>query len=156
MVASLQFLDVYLAIARDLDAKVYPHCSLPREPLALEKLSMSTSVDDLRKVMANKTDAELYDVLHGHPDDYTADAVEAAKQEFASRNPAAPTLNSLSTAVEGQRRVEEAPLEWPLKILAFFVCGTSSITSSAPRARRGSCPGAALRHCGCRAAGLRR
>ena len=82
---------------------------------------MSTSVDDLKKVMANKTDEELYDVLHGHPNDYTADAVEAAKQEFASRDLTAPTLSNLSTAVEAQMRVEDAPLEWPLRILAFFI-----------------------------------
>jgi hypothetical protein len=82
---------------------------------------MSTSVDDLKKVMANKTDEELYDVLHGHPDDYTADAVEAAKQEFASRNLNAPTLSTLGSVVEGQKQVEEAPLEWPLRIIAFFV-----------------------------------
>jgi hypothetical protein len=82
---------------------------------------MSTSVDDLKKVMANKTDEELYDVLHGHPDDYTADAVEVAKQEFAVRNLTAPTLNILSTAVEGQKRIEEAPLEWHLRIVAFFI-----------------------------------
>lgn len=82
---------------------------------------MSTSVDDLKKVMANKTDEELYDVLHCHPADYTPDAVEAASQEFASRNLTAPALNRLSTMVEGQKTVEEAPLEWRLKIVAFFI-----------------------------------
>jgi hypothetical protein len=82
---------------------------------------MSTSVDDLKRVMANKTDEQLYDVLHGHPGDYTADAIEAAKQEFASRDLTSPALTSLSTAVEAQKQVEEAPLEWPLRIVAFFV-----------------------------------
>lgn len=71
--------------------------------------------------MANKTDEALYDVLHGHPDDYTADAIEAAKQEFASRNLTAPTLSTLGSVVEGQKQVEDAPLEWPLRILAFFI-----------------------------------
>ena len=82
---------------------------------------MSTSVDDLKKVMANKTDEGLYDVLHGHPDDYTVEAIEAAKQELASRNLTAPTLSTLGTVVEGQKRVEEAPLEWSLRILAFLI-----------------------------------
>jgi len=82
---------------------------------------MSTPVDDLKRVMANKTDMELYDVLHGHTDDFTADAIEAAKQEFASRNLETPVLSSLSTAVEEKKRVEEAPLEWPLRILSFFI-----------------------------------
>lgn len=82
---------------------------------------MSTSVDDLKRAMAIKTDEQLYDILHGHPNDYTADAIEAAKQEFASRNLAAPVLSSLSIAIESQKRVEEAPLEWPLRIVAFFI-----------------------------------
>jgi hypothetical protein len=82
---------------------------------------MSTSFDDLKKVMANKTDEELYDVLHGHPDEYTGDAIDAAKQEVASRNLTAPTLSTLSTAVEAQKRVEETPLGWPLRIVAFFI-----------------------------------
>jgi hypothetical protein len=82
---------------------------------------MSTSVDDLKRVMANKTDEELYDVLHGHADNYTADAIQVAKQEFSSRNLASPTLSSLSAAVQAQTRVEEAPLEWPLRIVAFFI-----------------------------------
>jgi hypothetical protein len=82
---------------------------------------MTTSVDELRRVMANKTDAELYDVLYRRSDDYTADAFEMAKQEFASRHLTAPTLSSLSAAVEGQKGVEEAPLEWHLRIVAFFI-----------------------------------
>jgi hypothetical protein len=82
---------------------------------------MSTSVDDLKRVMANKTDVELFDVLHGHPDDYTADAIEAAKQEFASRNLAVPMLSSLNATVEEQKRLEEAPLGWSLRILSFLI-----------------------------------
>ena len=82
---------------------------------------MSASVDDLMRAMSSKTDEELYDVLHGHPDHYTPDALEIAKQEFNSRNLAAPTLTSLSAAVDGQKRTEETPLEWPLRILAFFI-----------------------------------
>ena len=82
---------------------------------------MSTSVDDLKRAMATRTDEELYDVLHGHPNDYTPDAIEAAKQEFASRNLAAPVLSNLSIAVEAQKQVEETPLEWPLRIVAFFI-----------------------------------
>ena len=82
---------------------------------------MSTSVDDLKRAMATKTDEELYDLLNGHPNDYTADAIDAAKWEFASRKFAVPVLSTLSIAVEAQKRVEEAPLEWPLRILAFFI-----------------------------------
>jgi len=82
---------------------------------------MSASIDDLKKVMANKTDEELYDVLHGHLQDYTPDALTAVRDEFASRNLPIPSLTHLSAAVEDRKRVEEAPLEWHLRILAFFV-----------------------------------
>jgi hypothetical protein len=81
---------------------------------------MSVSVEELKRVMANKTDEELYDVLYGHSNDFTRDAVEIAQQEFSFRNLDPPTLSNLETAVEQQRRLEEAPLEWPLRILAFF------------------------------------
>ena len=82
---------------------------------------MGASVDDLKRVMANKTDGELYDVLYGHSGDYTTDAVEAAKQEFKSRNLNAPTVNTISTAVAEQKQTEEQPLEWGYRILAFFI-----------------------------------
>jgi hypothetical protein len=100
---------------------------------------MSTSVD-LKRVMANKTDEELYDVLHGHSDDYTGDAIDAAKQEFASRNLTAPTLSTLSAAVEAQKRGDEAPLVsyansprrigafWPVS--AAFILAIAQMTSS--------------------------
>ena len=71
-------------------------------------------------MMLGKTDEELYDMLQGHPDDYTADALEAAKQEFSSRNLAPQSVENFNIAVEKQKQVEEAPLEWPLRIIAFF------------------------------------
>ncbi len=82
---------------------------------------MSTSVKDLKRVMANKTDEELYDLLYGHSNDYTTNAIEMAKMEFNSRNLDGPTLSTLSAAVQEQKQVEQAPLEWSYKILAFFV-----------------------------------
>jgi hypothetical protein len=82
---------------------------------------MSTSVEELKRIMANKTDEELYDVLHGHSNDYTVEAVEIARQEFSSRNLDAPTVSSLRAAVEGQKKMEGTPLGWPLRILAFFI-----------------------------------
>lgn len=82
---------------------------------------MSISVRDMKRVMADKSDEELYAVLHGHPENYTADALEAAKQEFASRNLTAPAMTTLNSAAEEQKRVEGEPLKWPLRILAFFI-----------------------------------
>ena len=79
--------------------------------------------------MANKTDEELYDVVHGHSNDYTPDAVEIAKLQLSSRTLDAPTVSTLSTAVEGQKQLEQAPLEWSYRILAFF---TSTIFFAIP------------------------
>src|SRR5437879_2560350 len=90
---------------------------------------MSVAADDLKRVMANKTDEELYDVVYGHSSDYTPNAVEIAKLEFSSRNLDAPTVSSLSTAVAGQKQAEEAPLGWGYRILAFF---TSTIFFGIP------------------------
>ena len=46
---------------------------------------------------------------------------EAARVEFSHRQLDAPTLRSVEEAVEKVREDEEAPLSWPLRILAFFV-----------------------------------
>ena len=63
--------------------------------------------------MTNKTDEELYDIVYGHSDEYIADAVEAAKLEFSSRNVAPETVCHLSTAVEKEKQLEEAPSARP-------------------------------------------
>ena len=81
---------------------------------------MSLASEDLKRAMSNKTDEELHDILYAHSGDYTADAVEIAKEEFRCRKLDAPTLRSFGAAVEEQRRREEASLEWPLRIVAFF------------------------------------
>jgi len=67
-----------------------------------------------------KSDEELYDVLYGHAADYTADAVEIAKQEFNARHLDAPALANLATGVEQKAALDEAPLGWPLRVVAFF------------------------------------
>ena len=82
---------------------------------------MSVSAEDLKRRVANKTDEELYDMLYGHSNEYTADAVEAAKLEFHSRNLDPRTVSNLSTAVKETKQLEEAPLGWGYRILAFFV-----------------------------------
>lgn len=81
---------------------------------------MSLSLDNLRQTMSTKSDEELHDILYGHPGDYTTDAIEMAKEEFLSRNLDAPTLSSLGVSVKERLRLEEAPLGWPLRIVAFF------------------------------------
>lgn len=85
------------------------------------RVTRNASVDDFKRVMANKTDEELYHLLHGHPDQYTERALEAAKREFDSRTLTAPALIHLSASVASQKKAEDAPLEWPFRILAFFV-----------------------------------
>jgi len=82
---------------------------------------MSVSADDLKNMMANKTDEELYDVIYGHADDYTPDAITAAQMEFNSRKLDAPTIGTLDRGVAANKQVEEAPLTWEYRILAFFI-----------------------------------
>lgn len=82
---------------------------------------MSLSVEDLKQTMARKSDEELYDVVHAHSVDYTGDAIEAAQQELRSRNLDASKLSKVGTAVAEKLRQEKAPLEWRLRIKAFFI-----------------------------------
>ena len=82
---------------------------------------MGLSAEELRNVMARKTDEELYDVVHAHAPDYTAEAIEAAKRELSSRNLDVPRLTELGTVVAGKLKQEDAPLEWPMRIVAFFI-----------------------------------
>lgn len=82
---------------------------------------MSIPVEDLKRIMADKTDEGLYDVLYGHSNDYTSEAIEVAKQEFASRSLDEPTLSNLGNVAKEQKQIEEAGLEWPLRTVAFFV-----------------------------------
>jgi len=81
---------------------------------------MSVSHQDLKRDMSSKTDEELHDILYAHSGDYTADALDIAKEEFLGRKIDARTLSSLGTAAEELRRQEEARLGWPLRIVAFF------------------------------------
>ena len=82
---------------------------------------MSISANDLKRLMANKTDEELYDVVYGHSSEYTPDAIAAAHLEFSSRKLDAPTVSTIDRAVTASKQVEEAPLAWGYRILAFFV-----------------------------------
>jgi hypothetical protein len=70
--------------------------------------------------MTNKTDEELYDILYVHSGDYTAAALESAREEFAGRKLDAPTLNNFGAAAERLRSVEASHLSWPLRIFAFL------------------------------------
>jgi len=71
--------------------------------------------------MANKSDAELYDVVHGHSDDYTAEAVEAAQRELQVRNLDVPTLAKIGAVAAEKLRQAQTPLEWRMRIRAFFI-----------------------------------
>jgi hypothetical protein len=78
---------------------------------------MRSSSEDLKAITTSKTDDDLYDVLFVHPQDYTPDAIKAAEEEFRHRNLNAPTSSSVVTV----RKMEEAHLDWSLKILSFFI-----------------------------------
>jgi hypothetical protein len=81
---------------------------------------MSLPRTDLKQTMSNKTNEELYDILYAHPGEYTAEAIEVADEEFRRRKLDAPALSSLGAAAENLRAQEDAPLGWPLRIVAFF------------------------------------
>jgi hypothetical protein len=54
--------------------------------------------------MRNKTDEELYLLVHVHSGDYTPDALEAAREELSHREPDAETMNRIRVvAAEAQR-----------------------------------------------------
>jgi hypothetical protein len=74
----------------------------------------------MRPAMTNKTDEELYDILYIHSGDYTAEALESAREEFAGRKLDAPALSELGIAAEGTRKMEAAHLEWRYRIVAFL------------------------------------
>jgi hypothetical protein len=79
------------------------------------------SSEKLLEMMSDKTDEELYDILHVHPEDYTSETIEAARRAFDDRQLGAPRLGSVAAAVEKVREKEDAHLSWPLRMLAFFV-----------------------------------
>jgi hypothetical protein len=81
---------------------------------------MSLSREDLKQAMSNKTSEELFDIVYAHSADYTADALEIAKEELIDRKLDAPTMSSLDGAATEVRAREEAHLEWPLRIVAFL------------------------------------
>ena len=59
---------------------------------------MAVEVEELKKVMAGKTDEELYSILHGDLHQYTNDAIEAAQQEFSSRKLSPERLREVADA----------------------------------------------------------
>src|ERR1035437_9968351 len=82
---------------------------------------MKSASEDLRESMSSKGDEELYDILSGHSQDYTADTVEAARLEFGRRALDVPTLDAIAATVGRAREREDAQLGWGLRIVAFFV-----------------------------------
>lgn len=82
---------------------------------------MDLSREDLKTAMSKKTDEELLVILSAYSNDYTPGAIEIAREELGRRKLDAPTLQCLATNIEEQQRQQEAPLGWPLRIVAFFV-----------------------------------
>jgi hypothetical protein len=82
---------------------------------------MKLSQEELKQAISSKSNEELYDMPYVHSGDYTKDALEIARAEFATRKVEAPALADLATSGDELRRREEAPLGWGLRIVAFFV-----------------------------------
>jgi hypothetical protein len=79
------------------------------------------SREELKKAMSSKSYEDLYDISYVHPQDYTSFAVEIAREQVRGRNLDSPELGILASAAEEQRRQEQAHLQWPLRISAFFL-----------------------------------
>ena len=76
---------------------------------------------NLKEVMSNKTDGELFAILHAHPGDYTAEAIVAASEEFNHRSPSQRDIDTFTVAAESEREAAGTHLGWGLRILAFFI-----------------------------------
>jgi hypothetical protein len=78
-------------------------------------------------VMQKRTDAELFKILNGAPDDYQPIALEAAKREFARRNLSEHEVATAKQEVEQKQAIDETKANMPLdtgyKIVAFILPG---------------------------------
>lgn len=81
---------------------------------------MKLSHEELKQAMSSKSNEELYDILYIHRGDYAAEALQVAREEFRTRQVEAPTLTNLVDSGEELREREEVPLEWSLRVVAFF------------------------------------
>lgn len=71
--------------------------------------------------MAEKADSELHTILYLHPEEYTAQALEAAQQEFQIRKLPEVEIEKLGVSTMEISKTEQTPLSWPLKVVAFLV-----------------------------------
>lgn len=77
---------------------------------------------DFQKQLAERTDADLYDML-AHRDDYLPEALDAARVEIGRRNLPQEKVAQLQATVEEQKSQEhkkaELELPWYVKALIF-------------------------------------
>ncbi len=76
---------------------------------------------DFKNIMASKSDGELLEIITKLKDDYQPAAVEAAQQEFESRNLSSAQLERAEVQIKEKESIEiekaNAPLETGQKIL---------------------------------------
>jgi hypothetical protein len=68
---------------------------------------MTSPRSDLEQTMSNKTDEELYDILGAHSEDYIADAIEVAREEFERRKLDASGLTCARTTAATARQEKQ-------------------------------------------------
>ena len=83
---------------------------------------MRLSPEQLKEMMSGKTDDELYVTVYVRSQEYTPEAIDAARAEFHRRQLAAPPESIVAADVEKVREQEQTPLSVPLRIVAFFFC----------------------------------
>jgi hypothetical protein len=93
--------------------------------------TIGASRDELQQSMAGKLDSELHEMLYVNSDDYTAEALEVAREEFQKRNLDPPSVQVLELASEKRRCAKEARLSLSMRLVAFV---TSAIFFGIPAA----------------------
>lgn len=86
-----------------------------------EWLELILSPEQLKETMLGKADDELYATLYIHSNEYTPEAINAARAEFDRRQLAAPTANTVAADIERVQQQQQTPLSVPLRVVAFLV-----------------------------------
>jgi len=89
---------------------------------------MENQFDD---VMANRTDAELINILQSPSGDYQPSALESAKREFKKRNLSDQRIGSIKEKIAQKNQIDDIKANEPLptiwKVLAFAFPGIIQI-----------------------------
>jgi len=81
---------------------------------------MKVTPEDLLELMSKKSDEDLLEISFVHYQDYTREAIEAARSVYDARELVPPKGIDILTQVKTIKERERIPLSWILKFVAFF------------------------------------